>query len=174
MQSIAVLVTAVLFLVVASAFTWVLTNTKGTLAPEQFVSKAYRLRYWFFIVVMVVGVVIAFVTLNPWPHAALEGAVNRQVQAKSQQWLWELSTDKAQVGEVVEFVVTSADVNHGFGLYDPQRRLVAQVQAMPGFVNKVRYRFTEPGKYQVLCMEYCGLLHHGMAAEINVQPAVAQ
>lgn len=174
MQSIAVLVTAILFLVITSAFTWVLLNTKGTLAPEQFVSKAYRLRYWFFIVVMVVGGVIAFVTLNPWPHAALEGVAGRQIEIKGQQWSWQLSAQTAQVGEVVEFVVTTADVNHGFGLYDPQHRLVAQIQAMPGFVNKVRYRFTSPGKYQVLCMEYCGLVHHGMTAEIEVQAAAAQ
>jgi cytochrome c oxidase subunit 2 len=75
------------------------------------------------------------------------------------------------VGEVVEFVVTSVDVTHGFALYDPQKRIVAQIQAMPGFVNKVRHRFDSPGKYEVLCLEFCGLAHHGMVAEIHVTPA---
>lgn len=70
----------------------------------------------------------------------------------------------------MEFVVTSEDVTHGFALYDSDRRIVAQIQAMPGFVNRVRHHFTEPGKYEVLCLEYCGLAHHAMVAEINVAP----
>ena len=75
------------------------------------------------------------------------------------------------MGEVIEFRVTSEDVNHGFALYDEQQRMVAQIQAMPGFVNKVRYQFTAPGVYKVLCLEYCGVAHHGMVADIQVTPA---
>jgi cytochrome c oxidase subunit 2 len=59
-------------------------------------------------------------------------------------------------------------VNHGFALYDDQLHLLAQIQAMPGFTNKVRHRFTAPGKYKILCMEYCGLAHHGMVADFEV------
>jgi cytochrome c oxidase subunit 2 len=73
-------------------------------------------------------------------------------------------------GAPVAFHVTSADVNHAFGLYDTDMRLVAQTQAMPEYTNILYHTFTEPGTYKVLCLEYCGLSHHGMAAEITVTP----
>jgi cytochrome c oxidase subunit II len=73
------------------------------------------------------------------------------------------------VGKAVEFHVTGSDVNHGFGIYDPQLRLVAQTQAMPGYTNVLRHTFTKPGSYKILCLEYCGLAHHTMMAEFNVR-----
>jgi cytochrome c oxidase subunit 2 len=112
--------------------------------------------------------VIAVATLAPWPHDARASEVTRTIEAQARQWAWDLSSDQASVGDVVEFVVTSVDVTHGFALYDPQKRIVAQIQAMPGFVNKVRHRFDIPGKYEVMCLEFCGLAHHGMVAEIQV------
>jgi cytochrome c oxidase subunit 2 len=107
----------------------------------------------------------------PWPHDAQANQVTRHIDVKAIQWGWELSDQKAKVGEVIEFRVTSEDVNHGFGLYNEQMQMLAQIQAMPGFTNKVRHRFTEPGKYKILCMEYCGLAHHGMVADFDVAAA---
>jgi cytochrome c oxidase subunit II len=46
--------------------------------------------------------------------------------------------------------------------------IVAQVQAMPGYTNVLRYTFNEPGVFRVLCLEYCGAAHHEMNADINV------
>lgn len=63
---------------------------------------------------------------------------------------------------------TRSDVNHGFGICDAAGTLVAQTQAMPGYVNRLTHVFAVPGTYQVLCLEYCGLVHHNMIAEINV------
>jgi cytochrome c oxidase subunit 2 len=39
---------------------------------------------------------------------------------------------------------------------------------MPGYINQVRYTFTKPGRYRVLCLEYCGLVHHDMTANLRV------
>lgn len=71
-------------------------------------------------------------------------------------------------GALVEFRVTSLDVTHGFGIYDPSGRLLAQTQAMPGYVNRLRYRFEQPGTYPVLCMEFCGMAHHAMRGTLKV------
>ena len=73
------------------------------------------------------------------------------------------------MGRPVIFKVTSEDVIHGFGVYDPGGTMVFQTQAMPGYVNQVRYAFTKAGKYRVLCMEYCGLIHHDMIGDIEVK-----
>ncbi|GBC84438.1 Cytochrome c oxidase subunit 2 [bacterium HR11] len=72
-------------------------------------------------------------------------------------------------GELVEFRVTSFDVNHGFSLYDPDRTLLGQVQAMPGYVNRLRFRFAKPGRYEVLCLEYCGNGHPRMRGYFYVK-----
>lgn len=74
-------------------------------------------------------------------------------------------------GVPVVFHATSDDVSHGFGVYDPNGRLLFQTQAMPGWVNKVVWSFAEPGTYTIRCLEYCGLVHHGMIGEITVEAA---
>jgi cytochrome c oxidase subunit 2 len=83
-------------------------------------------------------------------------------------WAWEFDRTHLPVGVPVVFHTTSSDVNHGFGVFDPKGRLLFQTQAMPGWVNKVAWTFGEPGRYRVLCLEYCGLVHHGMMAELEV------
>ncbi|HKX44398.1 MAG TPA: hypothetical protein VJO99_24790 [Burkholderiaceae bacterium] len=171
MQSVALQITAGLLLVLSAAFFWVLLNSKGAQPLETVAPPAYRLRVWLFSLASVAGLLIAVATLAPWPHDARATEVTRTIQAKARQWTWELSDNRARVGDVVEFVVTSEDVTHGFALYDPDKQIVAQIQAMPGFVNKVRYRFDRPGKYQVLCLEFCGVAHHGMVAEVEARPA---
>lgn len=70
--------------------------------------------------------------------------------------------------EVIEFNVTSLDVNHGFSLYK-DGTLKAQVQIMPGYVNRLRWKFTESGTYDILCLEYCGMAHAAMTAKIKVE-----
>lgn len=171
MQSVALQITAGLLLILTAAFAWVLLNSKGAQPLDQVAASAYRLRAWLFALASVAGLVITVGTLAPWPHDAQAAEVTRTIQVKARQWAWDLSDNRASVGDIVEFVVTSEDVTHGFALYDPEKQIVAQIQAMPGFVNKVRHRFDRPGKYEVLCLEFCGLAHHGMVAEIEVQPA---
>lgn len=73
------------------------------------------------------------------------------------------------VGAVVELRVTSFDVNHNAGLYDPDGVLIAQVQAMPGYVNRLRVRLDRPGTYRVLCLELCGNGHQRMRGLIEAK-----
>jgi cytochrome c oxidase subunit 2 len=75
-------------------------------------------------------------------------------------------------GALVEFRVTTLDVNHGFSIYAPDGRLMAQTQAMPGYVNRLRVEFDRPGTYRVLCLEFCGMAHHVMNGVIEVTPEV--
>ena len=172
MQSIAVLITSVLLILLTLCFFWVLRRTAMPAPLENLAPGAYKLRNRLFVLVLLVGALVTGFTLLPWPHDAHATQVTRHIDVKARQWAWELSDQTARVGEVIEFRVTSEDVNHGFALYDEQQRMVAQIQAMPGFVNKVRYQFTAPGVYKVLCLEYCGVAHHGMVADIQVTPAL--
>jgi cytochrome c oxidase subunit 2 len=92
----------------------------------------------------------------------------RVVDVIGHQWFWEISALRLPADATVAFHVTSADVNHGFAIYDEDMQVLAQTQAMPGYVNVLRVRFPKPGSYRVLCLEYCGLVHHGMAASLEV------
>ncbi|MEQ1598689.1 MAG: cytochrome C oxidase subunit II [Methylotenera sp.] len=168
MQNIALIISATLMLLLTAVFAWVIANSKKSLAFEKVAKRAYEARIYLFLLIAVLGVVLTTLTLTPWPHDNDKDEVTRQIDVQAQQWLWTMSDDKVRVGEIIEFLLTSKDVNHGFALYAPNNKIVAQMQVMPSLTNKVRYAFNTAGTYKILCLEYCGLAHHGMVAEITV------
>lgn len=133
--------------------------------------KAYGIRRWWMITVCVLGAVVTIATLTPFPLTASTGDNPRTVNAVSGQWYWKLEDTTATVGEPLQYHVTTVDVNHGFAIFDPDDRIVAQTQAMPGYTNKLNVTFIQPGKHLVRCLEYCGLAHHAMIVEILVSEA---
>jgi cytochrome c oxidase subunit 2 len=155
---------------VALVFCYVISQAARQGEATQVEARASAIRRWFFLALIVSGVGVTAATLVPFPipsqHASSQA--RRAVKAIGRQWFWELSPGPIKAGVPVEFQVTSADVNHGFGIYDRSGRLLAQTQAMPGITNRLVYTFTQPGKYRVLCLEYCGLAHHGMILEFDV------
>jgi cytochrome c oxidase subunit 2 len=72
-------------------------------------------------------------------------------------------------GTPIEFRVTTLDVNHGLSLYAPDGHLVAQTQAMPGYMNRLRVTFDQAVTYTVLCLEFCGMSHHRMRGVVEVR-----
>lgn len=139
-------------------------HTRGPALPYAEVAKpGYALRRLWFAVVLTTAAaaVVVSLFLLPYPSSA-QLAHAQEVRVVAHQYYWQLSTTAFRVGQSVNFAVTSADVNHGFGLYDPHDALMAQVQAMPGYVNHLVVTFRIPGTYTVRCMEYCGLMHHVM------------
>ena len=169
MQSFALILSLVLMGAISLIFLWVALNASTKEAPS---SNVFRWRDRVFWLVIVAGIVITFATLSPWPiagHSASAREPAQVIQVTGYQWRWELSSDTVQSGSEVEFQVTSNDVNHGFAIYRNKTQLMTQTQAMPGFVNKLRVTFDEAGDYEVLCLEYCGLSHHGMGATIHVR-----
>ncbi|GAB4478503.1 MAG: hypothetical protein OHK0044_25490 [Burkholderiaceae bacterium] len=171
-QEIAWILSLGLMAAVAAAFAWVALRADVASGGEH-AARAYRWRAWLFWLVVGAGVVLAFGTLTPWPiegHARTAIRPDVTVRAVAHQFRWEIEPPTVPVGKLVEFEVTAADVNHGFAVYR-NGRLLAQAQAMPGFTNRLRMRFEEPGDYDVLCLEYCGVAHHGMRAVIKAVPS---
>lgn len=156
----------------AALFAWVAAGADVALANYgPVIASAYRLRGWLFAAALLVLlgfsyrslIELPYISLLPRPIGPVESAL-----ATGEQWAWAVSPNAFRVGQTVEFQVTSKDVNHGFALYDPGMRIVAQTQAMPGYTNILRYTFSQPGTYHVLCLEFCGLAHHDMKADIAV------
>lgn len=169
-QNEAWLTTVVGIVFIALAFLYVIAKSGKSADSTQVQEKAYAIRRWWFLALMALGVGVTWASLKQFPipdqHAQSEAA--QVVNAIGHQWFWELSQSRITAGVPVEFHVTSADVNHGFAIYDPDGRIVTQTQAMPGFTNRLLYTFARPGKYRVLCLEYCGLAHHVMMSEFEV------
>ncbi|TAN05627.1 MAG: c-type cytochrome [Rhodanobacteraceae bacterium] len=142
-------------------------------ATRKTLHRAHRLQGWLFAVLLVIFFVGSYATLHHFPippqHSPL--GAHQVVDVVGQQWSWQIKPDTVRTGSVVEFRVTSKDVNHGFALYAPDDRIVTQTQAMPGYTNKVLYTFTHPGVYKVQCLEYCGLMHAEMTKTLQVVAA---
>lgn len=149
----------------------------GRPADDEATRKAAHtsnvLRRWLFGALVFIFVGVTYATLHNFPvpqqHTPL--GIQQVVDVVGQQWSWEIKPDKVQVGSEVEFRVTTKDVNHGFAIYAPNGRIATQTQAMPGFTNKLVHTFTEPGTYTVMCLEYCGIGHAPMTAELTVVAA---
>ncbi len=102
------------------------------------------------------------------------GAPKIDVKVVGVQWGWSLSRDRLPAGVPIEFAVNSVDVNHDFGIYDPEGTLLGQVQVMPGYTNRLIYVFRRPGTYTIRCLEYCGLGHHTMIIPLTVTAATTK
>ena len=164
MQTTILVVSLVLMAVVALTF-W---RVVAAVNAEADLSKANSRRSMFFWALVVLGVAVTAGSLRQWPHDVATGAEVVQVNATGAQWSWEIDTHKIPVGKKVVFNLHTKDVNHGFGVVDQSGRLLFQMQAMPGYINKVAFVFDEPGQYRVLCMEFCGVGHHDMNADFEV------
>jgi cytochrome c oxidase subunit 2 len=173
MQNTVWILTIVATGVLGGIFLWVAANAGRSDDDAAGMARAaYRWRAHLFWVVLVAGVIITFATLSQWPipgHALAANKPDTVIRAVGAQWRWTLDRNTVRAGELVESQVSADDVNHGFAIYQGKSRIIAQTQAMPGYVNKLQVRFTEPGEYEVLCLEYCGLAHHGMRAAIKVK-----
>jgi len=174
-QRIAVLVSLVLGVLLLGVFAVVARSAGKSGSAEEIAASAARWRraaLWG-LVALFVPTIAYSLTLMPYPTAS-GGPVAAVVQATGHQWAWEIAPDTVPAGQLVEIRVTGADVNHGLGVYDPGGRLITQTQAMPGYVNVIRYTFATPGTYRILCLEYCGLGHHTMSAPLVVTAAAAR
>jgi cytochrome c oxidase subunit 2 len=155
---------------VALGFLHVIRQAARSADGVQVQGRADTIRRWLFLALLVLGIGATAATLSPFPipnqHASAQA--RHVVKVVGHQWGWQLDPSPIEAGVPVEFQVTSADVNHGFGIYDASGRLLAQTQAMPGVTNRLVHTFTQPGRYRVLCLEYCGLVHYDMSVEFDV------
>ena len=150
----------------------IMARSGRSIAFEQLERSENRIRIGLLAGLAAIAIVLFILSLPRLPFAesrrAELGPPQVTITATAVQWGWIISRDRLTVGVPIEFDVTSRDVNHDFAIYDPGGRLLTQVQAMPGYTNRLVYRFRAPGTYTVRCLEYCGLGHHMMTARLTV------
>lgn len=172
--------------VVAAVFSYVVWTTREPREVSQ--EAVQRTRFTLFVLLSLVLVSALGFTLARVPYDLFEGEVpDRVIFAAGKQFAFALSespirTDEeyqaraiappvtVPAGSLVELRVSSFDVNHSMGLYDPEGILIAQLQAMPGYLNRLRVRLDRPGRYDLFCLELCGNGHARMRGTIEVLP----
>jgi cytochrome c oxidase subunit 2 len=93
------------------------------------------------------------------------------VYVTGKQWMWKFSYPegpnavgvlRVPVGRPVRLLLTSRDVIHSF--FVPAFRI--KMDAVPGVYTQTWFQVTKPGRYRVMCAEYCGLKHSEMWGEV--------
>lgn len=183
MQTSILILFLALAVMIAAVFLIVFSSSLKKDLEQEGVSNPLRKRFWFISVLFVVLAILAAVTLpkSPYYQFAKETPA-KVVHVGAMQFAFLFSdnaitpdspkgepTIELPLNQLVEFRVTSIDVNHGMGIYDPANHLIAQVQAMPGYVNRLRWKFDKPGAYHLTCLEFCGLIHQNMRASFTVK-----
>jgi cytochrome c oxidase subunit 2 len=100
-----------------------------------------------------------------------QGAMDVYVQSK--KWMWKFAYPggpnavnvlRVPSNRPVRLLMTSRDVIHSF--YVPEFRIKQDV--LPGRYTETWFEAVQPGRYQILCAEYCGAGHSVMRGEVIV------
>lgn len=164
MQLIA-LVTSFIGMAVVAYFFVSSIRASASEAPAPAVESRRKALIWG---MLALGAVLTVVSLWSWPHKLSGSQDQVTINATGGQWYWDIDTEQVPLNRPVVFNVHTEDVTHGLGVMGTNGRLLFQAQAVPGYVNKVEYIFSEPGIYKVVCLEFCGIAHHDMITEFEV------
>ena len=151
------------FIVVAWSTRW----PSREQAEVQHDGYVIRGRWFIGVTLFLLATFVATIPFFPYLSAAAALEPAEQVPVIAAQFFFTMP-DHFPLNRRIIFAVTSHDVNHGFGIYDPQGRLIAQTQAMPDYVNYLTVTFHQPGHYKVRCLEYCGVGHAVMEKDFTV------
>jgi cytochrome c oxidase subunit II len=177
----AAVATLVVSLAIIAFSLFVSSKRSPAVAAPAATATVYRIRSIYFVIILGAAFILLAFTLPLTPYQIRVGEQTPDVTVKAvgQMWSWTLTPGLGSastggnlvlpVGKLVAFEVSSQDVNHNLAIYNAAGELVAQVQAMPGYTNRLFYTFNEPGHYYVLCLEYCGVAHHVMNSEFDVK-----
>jgi len=128
--------------------------------------RSERLWLGLLIVVALAFNVVTLSPLVPWQQWMLWGnpAPSQRIPVEFQNYQIKLPPQGIQVkaGEFVEFVATSKDVTYGLGVFRQDGTMVFQMQVVPGYENKLLWKFDTPGTYNVRSTEYSGPRHSEM------------
>jgi cytochrome c oxidase subunit 2 len=184
MQNLAITIFLIWSTITVAIFVFVARSGRS---PGELPLKAYkRNRVIFLFCLGTAAVLLLFLTLplTPYPNEGV--APDRVIYVSGKQFAFKMSdqpisredalddevflkvNEPIRTGELVEFRISAADVTHGFCIYNRDGKVLTQTQAMTGYVNRLRHRFTESGVYPVLCFEFCGIGHHTMKTQLEV------
>jgi len=128
----------------------------------------------------VLGVSLHIITYNtiPWSEMDLKRHEitpdkSFSIEVANHEFILPAKRMMVEVGEIVEFDVTSSDLTYGFGLFRQDQSMLFQMQVVPGHRNDILWKFLKPGTYTIRSTEYSGPKGVAMIEEnaVEVVPA---
>ncbi len=160
--------TVVIMLVMAWFAIRVTREGKSKVKPALF--------YTFVGFLTVLGVSLHIITYNTIPWAEMD--LNRHEITPDKSFAIEVANHEfimpdekivVEVGEIVEFDVSSLDLTYGFGVFKEDQTMVFQMQVVPGHRNDILWKFLTPGSYTIRSTEYSGPKGVAMVVENAVE-----
>ncbi len=134
-----------------------------------------RERRWLYVLI-IVFVVFNAITLSPlipWQRWLLWSPPTPSktftIELEDYQIRLPAGGISVKAGEYVEFVATSRDVTYGFGVFRQDGTMVFQMQVLPGYRNRIVWRFDAAGTYDIRSTEYSGPRH----SEMHIKKAIS-
>jgi cytochrome c oxidase subunit 2 len=136
-------------------------------------------KLWFEI--LIIGVPLAFFLIwavigyRDYIRIITPPANSIDVYVMAKKWMWKfaypegpnsIAVLRVPAQRPVRLLMTSRDVIHSF--YVPDFRIKQDV--VPGRYTQAWFEATRPGRYQILCAEYCGVGHSTMWGEVIAMP----
>jgi cytochrome c oxidase subunit II len=165
---------AIFFIVGITAFmiwTVIKFNRKKGIPARQFSGSNFLEVIWTGVPLVIVLVMfyvgwVGFAPMRKPPKDAMT------VTAIGRMWEWEFDYGNGMktrelvlpVGKPVKIDLRSEDVNHSF--FIPAFRVKEDV--IPGYENFLWFIPNTVGNYEILCTEYCGLLHSAMLSTAKI------
>ncbi len=166
---------AAIFIIGITAFmiwTVIHFSRKKGKAPMQFTGSVIAEIIWTGVPLVIVMVMFyfgwhGFAPMRNVPADAMK------ITAIGRMWQWEFDYGNGMkskdlvlpVNKAVRLDLKSEDVNHS--LFIPAFRVKEDV--IPGYSNYMWFIPTIVGDYEILCTEYCGLLHSSMLAKARIK-----
>jgi cytochrome c oxidase subunit 2 len=134
----------------------------------------HKLELWWTIIPALFVVLLSFVSVKIWYEIMLEPQNGLVVQAIGHQFDFTFRYPQIN-GEVTDEMhlpinvpvtlnLTSSDVIHSFWV--PAMRL--KNDTVPGLVTEIRFTPRLEGRYQIICTQFCGVLHSQMNKQVLV------
>jgi cytochrome c oxidase subunit II len=140
-------------------------------AAKQFTGSVTAEIIWTVVPIIIVMIMFyfgwhGFAPMRKVPADAMK------ITAIGRMWQWEFDYGNGMkskdlvlpVNKAVRLDLKSVDVNHS--LFIPAFRVKEDV--IPGYSNYMWFIPTAVGEYEILCTEYCGLLHSSMLAKARI------
>ena len=113
-----------------------------------------------------------FIEARRLPDGSVRAENGKPIYVLAVQYAFKPNTLRLTAGEHYELQMLSTDVVHAFSVLMGNSSYNAVV--MPGIVTALKLQPTKPGRYLVVCNEYCGLGHDYMYFSIIVEEGGAQ
>lgn len=182
MQQSILLLFATLAGIIVCVFVFVFLSSRSDEQSDDGMTNVLQKRIWFILILFVSLGIIAAMTLPKSPYFLFKNEQPVEViHVAAGQFYFMMAhqpidpeapeseaTIELPANQLVEFRVASFDVNHDFAIYDDKFKVVTQTQAMPGYINSLRWKF-KPGNYTIFCLEYCGAGHQLMRSSFTVK-----